>query len=190
MHKAIRKEDGTCISQGEWKAILYRAHEVKRDLLDLPHPNNRAATATRGRKYFRTHFPKEWYAALDKMERLEPLLALCSAYWKAEHVLGGVLLRTRQPAGDRGGEVEETDDAGPSSSGSRKRRETSAPPVAKRRKTETEAWYVRYHYRVVLLLPFSYRHAAYGITLYRVVHNSRAQIYVLMKLELNSSQFQ
>jgi hypothetical protein len=48
---------------------------------------NRAKTKT-----YRTYFPREWDAALAKMERPQPLLSLCAAHWKADHVLGNALL--------------------------------------------------------------------------------------------------
>ncbi|KIM72114.1 hypothetical protein PILCRDRAFT_93588 [Piloderma croceum F 1598] len=40
----------------------------------------------------KTYYPKEWDAALVKMETQQLLLALCAAHWKADHVLGNTLL--------------------------------------------------------------------------------------------------
>jgi hypothetical protein len=42
--------------------------------------------------YYRTYYPREWMAAILKLEQEQPLLALCADHWKAEHVLGAILL--------------------------------------------------------------------------------------------------
>jgi len=97
MEKAVRHADGTLISPGEWSAIRATARLVRLDLINLPPP--RYLKDRRGKNqlshtktFFRTYFPKEWQNALGKMENQQPLLALCSAHWKADHVLGNALL--------------------------------------------------------------------------------------------------
>jgi hypothetical protein len=59
--------------------------------------------------YYRTYYPREWMAAILKLEQEQPLLALCADHWKAEHVLGAILLEASK-AGDEGDD-ENTDAA-------------------------------------------------------------------------------
>jgi hypothetical protein len=93
MEQAIRHEDGTMISSGEWAAIKATARLVKMDLLSLPLPRDRRAKGHKKTKtYFRTFHRMQWDAAIEKMESQQPLLALCAAHWKADHVLGNTLL--------------------------------------------------------------------------------------------------
>jgi hypothetical protein len=81
------------ITASKWAAIKATARMVKVDLLTLPVPRDRRAKDRQKTKtYFRTYYPKEWQAALEKMEAQQPLLALCAAHWKADHVLGSSLL--------------------------------------------------------------------------------------------------
>jgi len=99
MEQAIRHLDGTLITSGEWSAIRATARKIKTDLLALPAPRDRRAKdRPKTKTYYRSFFPKEWDAALEKMEQLQPLLALCAAHWKADHVLGNTLL-VRSSAG-------------------------------------------------------------------------------------------
>jgi hypothetical protein len=93
MEQAIRHEDGTMISLGEWAAIKATARFVKMELLALPDPRDRRAKGQKKTKiYFRSFYQTEWEAAIQKMESQQPLLALCAAHWKADHVLGNTLL--------------------------------------------------------------------------------------------------
>jgi hypothetical protein len=111
MEQAIRHTDGTMISLGEWAAIKATGRLVKMDLLSLPLPRDRRAKGQKKTKtYFRTFYRTEWDAAIDKMESQQPLLALCAAHWKADHVLGNTLL-VPIATGDTGDESDELDAA-------------------------------------------------------------------------------
>lgn len=92
MERAIRHSDGTMITSGEWAAIKATARLIKVDLLELPPLRGRQAKEKKTKTYFRSYYRKEWSAAIEKMESQQPLLALCAAHWKAEHVLGSTLL--------------------------------------------------------------------------------------------------
>jgi hypothetical protein len=93
MEKAIRHSDGTMITSSEWNAIKVSARAVKADLLSLPPPRDRRAKDQKRTKvYFRTYFRHEWDSALAKLEMYQPLVALCSSHWKADHILGNTLL--------------------------------------------------------------------------------------------------
>lgn len=108
MEMAIRHSDGSLISSGEWSAIKATARLVKMDLLSLPPPRDRRAKGQKKTKtYFRSFHRKEWDAAIEKMESHQPLLALCAAHWKADHVLGSTLL---VPITAGTGDSDESDD--------------------------------------------------------------------------------
>lgn len=96
MERAIRHPDGKMITPSEYSAIRASARLVKLDLLNLPTPKDRLAKSRpKTRSYYRTFFAREWQAAVDRLEQLQPLLALCSAHWKAEHLLGSTLLTNK-----------------------------------------------------------------------------------------------
>ena len=81
------------ILTSEWAAIKATTHMVKADLFSLPpSQDHRAKEWTKAKVYFQTYFRKEWDAAVAKMESLQSLLALCASHWKAEHILGNMLL--------------------------------------------------------------------------------------------------
>lgn len=98
MERSIRHADGSLISPAEYSSIRASARLVISDLLAIPRPKNRSArTKPRTKSYFRAYFPREWQRAVEKLERHQPLLALCTAHWKAEHVIGNALLK--KPSG-------------------------------------------------------------------------------------------
>jgi hypothetical protein len=93
MEQAVRHSDGTMITSGEWTAIKATARMIKADLLALPPPRDkRAKDRPKTKTYYRSFFSKDWDAALERMEQHQPLLALCAAHWKADHILGNTLL--------------------------------------------------------------------------------------------------
>ncbi|KAL6304550.1 hypothetical protein BKA93DRAFT_825718 [Sparassis latifolia] len=75
MDQAIRHENGDLISSAEWHAIQTTARVVKNELLSLPPPQD----------------------PMLKMEKQQPLLALCSDHWKAEYIIGPMLLQQHKP---------------------------------------------------------------------------------------------
>jgi hypothetical protein len=91
MEQCIRHPDGTLLTSSEWVSIRATGRLVKAELLNLKSDprNNKCA---RTKSYFRMFHPIEWANALNKMEQQQPLLALCSGQWKADHVLGNTLL--------------------------------------------------------------------------------------------------
>ena len=93
MEQAVRHSDGTMITSGEWTAIKATARMIKADLLALPPPRDkRAKDRPKTKTYYRSFFSKDWDTALERMEQHQPLLALCAAHWKADHILGNTLL--------------------------------------------------------------------------------------------------
>ena len=93
MEKAIRHEDGMLISAGEWRAIKANARAIaNRDLLPLPIPRGTPLSMKKKTKtFFTKYFFKHWTDAVLRLEEQEPLLTLCAAHWKAEHVLNTIL---------------------------------------------------------------------------------------------------
>ena len=138
MRKAIRHEDGSLLNNQEWIGILATANDIKTDLTALPVKGS----STRGinsMTYFRNHYLKEWNVAIDRLEHLEPLLVLCSAHWKAQHILGLVLRRKSGLGGGDGDSENEESDEGEGEvmktlSTSRKRAASSSTVVAKKKK--------------------------------------------------------
>jgi len=85
MEKALRNEDGTPISHANWDVIKVSAKtaiglHLRKLKVDQP-----------SKKYFRIHHTKEWNNAIAFLEVTRPLVGLCAAHWKAEHVLNTVL---------------------------------------------------------------------------------------------------
>ncbi|GBE83672.1 hypothetical protein SCP_0507270 [Sparassis crispa] len=98
MDQAVRHENGDLISSAEWHAIQTTARVVKNELLSLPPPRDRQyRNIKRTKKVFKAAYPHEWEAAMLKMEKQQPLLALCSDHWKAEYIIGPMLLQQHKP---------------------------------------------------------------------------------------------
>ena len=92
MRCAIRHEDGTILTDGQWKAIRRTVMLVTRTCLQpLILTAQPRATQSRKKMYFKRYFLTEWAAALRELESLAPLLSLCAEEYKADHTLGAVL---------------------------------------------------------------------------------------------------
>jgi len=130
MEKAIRYPDGRMISGVEWNGIKAAARAIKNELLKLPaHKDRHGKSLRRTKIYFRTQYPTQYEAALEKLEEQQPLLALCAAHWKADHVIGSSLIS----AGSKKEFSEDEDsDTLPVPKRSRKRSEPSFSPQKKR----------------------------------------------------------
>jgi hypothetical protein len=94
MQRSIRYEDGTIISESDWKSIhkatihIARVHLVSLDSSDRQ--------AQRRKKGFLKHqFPMQWDNAMRELEKMAPLLSLCARSWKADMVLRAVLADKR-----------------------------------------------------------------------------------------------
>ena len=91
MEKCIRNEDGSSISVDQWRSIRLTARTIAQtDLLSLPVPNKAKATP-RTKTYYKKNHIKAWWVAIQQLEERQPLLRLCAANWKADHVLGIIL---------------------------------------------------------------------------------------------------
>ena len=95
MERAIRHSDGRMITDSEWNAIKASARMIKYELHQLPAPQQRLSKERWTKMYYRTNHPMQWQAAITKLETMQPLLQLCASHWKADHVLGNILLASR-----------------------------------------------------------------------------------------------
>jgi hypothetical protein len=104
MDRAVRRSDGTMVSDSEWSAIKASARRIAYELSALPY-SSRQGRMRRTKVYYRTHHPREWTSAIIRLEAEQPVLQLCSSNWKADHVLGNsiqAILSTAAYATKRG----------------------------------------------------------------------------------------
>ena len=93
MEKCIRNGEGKPISTSEYNAIKTTARMLVNILLvPLGTPADPAARGkTKTRTYYKKYFLQNYKDILDKLETQEPILALCAARWKAEHIIANCL---------------------------------------------------------------------------------------------------
>ena len=93
MEKCIRNSEGNTISTSEYNAIKATARMlVNIHLVPLGTPADPAARGkTKTRTYYKKYFLQNFKDVLDKLEAQEPLLTLCAARWKAEHIVANCL---------------------------------------------------------------------------------------------------
>ncbi|EDQ98530.1 uncharacterized protein LACBIDRAFT_335876 [Laccaria bicolor S238N-H82] len=84
---------GSNAVQHAWCTIKANARAIaNRDLLPLPIPRDTPILMKKKTKTFFTKYHlKQWTDTVHKLKEQEPLLALCAAHWKAEHVLNTIL---------------------------------------------------------------------------------------------------
>ena len=94
----IRHEDGTLITTAEYNAIKASGHNIiSNHLTNLPEPQDKLAKGKpHSKTWYTSWYRKEWLTARLNFEVQQPLLQLCSLHWKAEHILGGLLLSDSQ----------------------------------------------------------------------------------------------
>ncbi|KAH9163869.1 hypothetical protein EDB89DRAFT_2078435 [Lactarius sanguifluus] len=123
MQRAIRHEDGSLISEEDWKAMHQLAVLISRTHIEtlnitpyhkyLSEQVKKGAAKKSGKSiskkpmesttqqlklkkmFYRHFFFKEWFVALQELESVAPLMSLCAEYWKADMMLGSVLPDTR-----------------------------------------------------------------------------------------------
>jgi hypothetical protein len=71
-------------------------------LRQLPRPRDshlksQGNNIVKSKTYFRMYHAAAWTEVIQKLERLQPLVALCALNWKAEHVLNNTLLTAHDP---------------------------------------------------------------------------------------------
>ena len=93
MEKCVRNSKGETVSTSEFNAIKATARMlVNIHLVPLGTPADPAAKLmTKTRRYYKKYFLQNFKDVLDKLEAQEPLLTLCAAHWKAEHIVANCL---------------------------------------------------------------------------------------------------
>jgi len=93
MEKCVRNSQGEPISTSEYNAIKTTARMlVNIHLVPLGTPADPAARAkTKSKTYYKKYFLPNFKDVLDKLEAQEPVLTLCAARWKAEHIVANCL---------------------------------------------------------------------------------------------------
>ncbi|KAH9007649.1 hypothetical protein EDB85DRAFT_2165368 [Lactarius pseudohatsudake] len=119
MLRTIRREDGTLVSDNDWKAMRQSAILIVRTRIqpldvtpyykyftEQVEKSNAKGAKKSGKKkpgesttqqakvkkmFYKRFFFKEWFMALQELESAVPLMLLCAGYWKADMTLGSVL---------------------------------------------------------------------------------------------------
>ena len=85
MEKALRDEDGNFLSADAFNRIKASVRSVAAQLLQLPVKMGDAEARTK--RYFKSAYLQEWTNALGMLEFTQPIVRLCSAHWKADHLI-------------------------------------------------------------------------------------------------------
>jgi hypothetical protein len=93
MRCVIRHEDGTHISDEEWKTIHQSATIIAHSILGPLDPQGLLAAAGQlcKKSFFKHHFLSEWIWAMNELEAVAPLTSFCAGTWKADLTLGSIL---------------------------------------------------------------------------------------------------
>ncbi|KAH9946555.1 hypothetical protein B0H21DRAFT_858564 [Amylocystis lapponica] len=94
MEKALCHVNGTMLLSAEYNNIRTTARQIRARLLNLPPPKDKTFRhpPPKTKTYYWTHHRGKWNEAVRDLKRNHSLLMLRSHHWKAEHVLGAVLL--------------------------------------------------------------------------------------------------
>lgn len=93
MDRCIRHTNGQEISAAEYRSIKTSVRMlVNIHLATLALPSDPAAkNQPKTKSYYKKYYPQNWRDVLAKVEEQEPLVALCAAHWKADHIVGNCL---------------------------------------------------------------------------------------------------
>ncbi|KAM6493574.1 hypothetical protein JOM56_011708 [Amanita muscaria] len=97
LKQIIRTPGGSVADDSIYLTLRSSAHNVAATLLSPLDTKRPELKGTMGRKspgtksFYKSYFKDQWMAALEHLEELQPLLALCAEHWKAEAVLQSVL---------------------------------------------------------------------------------------------------
>jgi hypothetical protein len=96
MSLAVRRPDGTKVSTQEIANMRHRAHIICQKLLKKlisSHPAYASDSRLRTKTFLKSRFKVEYNQAILDLEVAHKLLRLCSAHWKADHLIGQALSR-------------------------------------------------------------------------------------------------
>lgn len=94
--KALRDSKGNKLDSSLVKLIRRTARHLSEHIL-ARHPIEQVAVDIKHiREYYRTKCPQLWYGSIVLLEQRHKEVGLCSAHWKADHLLGQSILALRQ----------------------------------------------------------------------------------------------
>ncbi|KAF8900455.1 hypothetical protein CPB84DRAFT_1778961 [Gymnopilus junonius] len=97
MQAVIRKEDGQLIDSGLYTAIRTSGRTIiENELFPLLPKDKSSRNRPKTMKFFKDTFRDAWNKVVRVYEAEQPLLALCSNNWKAEHMLSNILANIQQ----------------------------------------------------------------------------------------------
>ncbi|KAJ8690734.1 hypothetical protein PTI98_012138 [Pleurotus ostreatus] len=135
-HKALRDSKGKLLDPAVVKLIKRTASSLADRILAI-HPLDQVQVDVKQiREYYRSKRPDLWYGSITVLETRHKEVALCSAHWKADHLIGQSITNARKAAKKaQTGEADSDDDEG-SVHGTLKKRPArattplpSAPPL-------------------------------------------------------------
>lgn len=94
--KALRDSNGNVLDSALVSIIKRTAFNLAERIIAL-HPIKHQANKNQPREYYRTKCPHLWYGAIILLEEQHRDVALCSAHWKADHLLGQAMARIKGP---------------------------------------------------------------------------------------------
>jgi len=106
MEKALRDEDGKLLTLEAYSRVKSTVRGVAAQLLALPPipvPGQKEAPTSHTKRYFMATYPREWANVLGMIGYMEPVVRLCSAHWKAEHLVSQHLRNINKPDDDEDG---------------------------------------------------------------------------------------
>ncbi|KAF7421256.1 hypothetical protein PC9H_011777 [Pleurotus ostreatus] len=94
--KALRDSNGNPLDSALVSIIKRTALNLAGRIVAL-HPIKHQANKNQPRDYYRTKCPHLWYGAIILLEEQHGDVAICSAHWKADHLLGQAMVRIKGP---------------------------------------------------------------------------------------------
>lgn len=85
MEKALRDENGNFLSSDTYSRIKASVRAVAAQLLQLPVKTGNMEARTK--RDIKAAYPQEWTNVLRMLEYMQPIVRLCSAHWKADHLI-------------------------------------------------------------------------------------------------------
>lgn len=120
----IRTTDGRMVDLGVYRAMKVTARAIISDeLYSLPILSDHPRTMV----FYRKFYPHQWETAILRLEEREPLIGLCAAHWKAEYLLGSLLLANASNANRKKRRLEEQNDAESESTSESTRTDNAMP---------------------------------------------------------------
>ncbi|KAF4600291.1 hypothetical protein EYR38_004915 [Pleurotus pulmonarius] len=113
-HKALRDAKGKVLDPAVVKLIKRTASSLADRILAI-HPLDQVQVDVKQiREYYRSKRPDLWYGSITVLETRHKEVALCSAHWKADHLIGQSITNARKAAKKaQTGEADSDDDEGP-----------------------------------------------------------------------------